>query len=71
MKTEIPCSITVDTNWNRYYSQAYKPAPMPKWVEWASVMPMVMVKSEDVHQAIEAYRAGNQQLVNDILSRYY
>lgn len=71
MKTEIPCSITVDTKWNRYYSQAYKPIPAILWVEWESIMPMVMVKSEDVHQAIEAHRAGNQKLVNELLSKYY
>ena len=71
MKTEIPCSITIDTKWNRYYSQAYKPAPMPNGTEWSFIAPMAMIPQWDIHEAIKAHKEWNQALVNEILSKYY
>ena len=68
---KAPCSITVDTKGNRYYSQPYKPAKTPPWVEWESVMPMVMVEIEHINEAIKQYRAWNQARVNEILSQYF
>ena len=68
---KIPASITVDTNDNRYYWPAYKPAKLPAWIEMQSVNPMVMCKVVDIHEAIEAHRAWNQKRVNEILSEYY
>lgn len=71
MKTSIPCSISIDQDWNRYYSQAYKPAVMPKGKEWQFVAPMVMIPSELVNEAIEEHKKWNQDRVNEILSKYY
>ena len=68
---KAPFSITVDTEGNRFVSPAYKPLALPAGHEIATINPMVMCAIRDIHEAIEAYKAGNQQLVNDILSRYY
>lgn len=68
---KAPFSITVDTEGNRFVSPAYKPLKLPQGHEMATTNPMVMCAIRDVHEAIEAYREGNQKLVNDILSKYY
>lgn len=71
MKTHIPVSIVIDTHENRWVGPANKPLKLPDGNEARITNPMILVKSEDVVEAIEAYRNQNQVRVNEILSAYF
>lgn len=68
---KAPFSISVDTEGNRFVSPAYRPLNLPKGHELATTNPMVICNVRDIHEAINAYRVGNQSEVNRILSQYY
>lgn len=63
-------SISRDTFKDTYVSQAYRSVNLPYWRTLDIVVPSIEMEVDDVNEAIEEYKKGNQTRVNQILWKY-
>lgn len=63
--------ISIDDKGDRHVSVPWKEAQLPHWLLVEKFNPYVTMPISILTVVIDAYKMGNQKLINEILSKYY